>query len=49
MPANNITLEEAADFFVSGDSFESEPDTVNPSSRRISARPLILIPPIPIK
>ena len=27
----------------------SEPDTVNPSFKRISASPLMLIPPIPIK
>ena len=35
--------------FVSFDSFASEPEIVNPSSRRISARPLMLIPPIPMK
>ena len=31
------------------DSFESEPVIVKPSDRRISERPLILIPPIPMK
>ena len=34
---------------VSGLFLESEPEMVKPSSRRTSASPLMLIPPIPIK
>ena len=34
---------------VRSDSFASEPDTGKPSSKRMLARPLMLMPPIPIK
>ena len=39
----------AVSSFVSADSAASEPDTVKFLSRSICARPLMLIPPIPIK
>jgi len=34
---------------VSADEWESEPETVKPSDKRILASPLILIPPMPMK
>lgn len=34
---------------VRAERFQSEPDTVKPSDKRISARPDMLMPPMPIK